>query len=81
MTISCPAFAVVARGEIMPRTLMDSELGAMVNWLTVDCKVTIMASASDAQIAEVFERYQKLWGGPEIVRVAPVRIVLVDGEE
>jgi len=78
MTVSCPGFAVVARGAIMPRTLMDSEIGAMVNWLTVDCKVTIMDSASDVQITEVFERYQKLWGGSEIVRVAPVKIVMVD---
>jgi len=77
MTTSCPAFAVVARGEIMSNTLMDTERGAMVNWLVTDCKVTIMDSASDAQIAEVFEKYQKLWGGPEIVRVSPVKITLV----
>ena len=78
MTVSCPAFAIVTRGEILPTTLMDTERGAMVNWLVTYCKVTIMNSASDAQIAEAFEKYQKLWGGPEIVRIAPVKIVLME---
>lgn len=53
-TLNAPAWVVVQDGKILTRTLMDTERGAMVNWLITERNFMILNSASDEEIQRLF---------------------------
>jgi hypothetical protein len=54
---SARAWAVKARGVIDVRTVQDSRIGAMVNWLLVGAQVTVMDGISDRAVEAAFRQY------------------------
>lgn len=52
------AWAVVAKdGEVNIRSVSDSDVGAMVNWLITEHRVVASDVATDTQIRKVFTHY------------------------
>jgi hypothetical protein len=53
-------WAVEERGEISVRTVQDTRIGAMVNWLVVSAGISVMRGDSDETIKNAFDHYAAL---------------------
>jgi len=49
-------WAIVSKGKVLVNTVSPTRVGAIVNWLVVDCNILVTNSASDNRI----EAYWKL---------------------
>lgn len=65
------AWAIKERGEINVRTIMDTRIGAMVNWLSWEGSLLIRHHTDDPSVEIIFsKRASELKRSPEVVEVA-----------
>lgn len=48
------AWAIVVDGEIDVRTVMPTDIGAMVNWLIVSCGAVVQQGVTDENVRAAF---------------------------
>jgi len=78
MAISCPAWGVVFRRKLLPRTIMDTEHGAMANFLVTECGIVVLATTSDEQISKAFFKEQDRRGGIDVLSVELCTVTVME---
>ena len=53
------AWAIVMGGSIMVKTIYDSRLGAIRNWLCTECGVMLNATSTDADAELLWDTFSK----------------------